>query len=273
MAIDVLPLWNFQNVAESKARFESAMLGADNVDRLILWTQIARCRGLRSEWAQAQEILENEVKPFVESDPEVAARYHLEFGRTLCSAAHKQDEVQSSDREQARRHYLACFDICQANKLDYLAIDALHMMTCVDTDPNEQMAWNQKALDYMDSSDQVQAKIWEGSLTHNMGYALHLAERYDEAIAMFQRSLELRERAGKPIGVRIAKWMIARTLRVKGELNRAEEMQLGLEAEYDADGDKDQYVFQELDAIYRAKGDYTRADHYRLLFDKASMAD
>jgi len=35
----------------------------------------------------------------------------------------------------------------------------------------------------MEGSDQPAAKKWEGSLRNNMGYSLHLAKRYDEALA------------------------------------------------------------------------------------------
>lgn len=265
MSIDVLSLWNFRDPAETEQKFRDAMGDANEEDRLILLTQIGRCRGLQGDFVGERQFLDEEVKPHIGVSPEVAARYHLERGRSLCSVAHKPEDMTDADKEAARTHYTECFDICKAHKLDYLAVDALHMMVCVDDAPEDQLAWNQKAVDYMYASDQEQARLWEGSLTNNIGYALHLAGRYDEAIEYFEKSKAANERAGKTFGVRVAKWMIAWTERVRGNLDKALEMQLALEQEWAAAGDKDEYVFQELEKIYREKGDDARADHYKAL--------
>ena len=48
-------------------------------------------------------------------------------------------------------------------------------------------------------------------------------------------------------------------------------MQLRLETEGDAAGEPDPYVFEELEALYQAKGDLERAAHYARL--KASAAE
>lgn len=265
MAIDVLPLWDFRDPAGSERVFRAAMEGAGEEDRLVLLTQVGRCQGLQGDFAGARQLLDEEVGPHTGVSPEVRARYLLERGRTLCSAAHKAEDVTDEERGQARSHYLECFELCRAERLDYLALDALHMMVCVDTAPEDQLAWNQRALDYMDASDQAQAKLWEGSLTNNVGYALHLAGRYREALDFFSRSKAAHERAGKAARVRVARWMTAWTYRVMGELDRALELQLDLEQEWASEGDKDVYVFQELEVIYRAKGDGAKADHYKAL--------
>ena len=112
------------------------------------------------------------------------------------------------------------------------------------------------------ASTQADAKQWEGSLRNNRGYALHQLGRNEEALAEFKRSLAARERQGNVRGIRIAHWMIAMTLRHMGRLYAAMEIQLRLEREWDADHDPDPYVFEELEKIYRARGDPARADHY-----------
>jgi len=264
MSVDVLSLWNFQDPAESESRFVQAMEGAPEEVRLILQTQVARAKGLQGDRAGAQAVLED-VLSHTSGHPEAAVRYHLESGRTLCSAAHDPDTVTDSDRQTARDHYLTAFRTADAHALHYLAIDALHMMTMVDTEPDDQITWNLKALEYLTASDQDDAKKWEGSLRNNLGYAYHLAGRYDEAIAEYEKSLEERRKAGKDMGVRIAKWMIARTLREKGDIDRALEVQCALEDEYAALGESDPYVFEELEALYRLKGDTERADRYKAL--------
>ena len=56
--------------------------------------------------------------------------------------------------------------------------------------------------------------------------------------------------------------MIANTLRLMGRLDEARDIQLRLEREWDADKEPDPYVFEELEAIYKAQGNTERAAHY-----------
>ena len=45
-------------------------------------------------------------------------------------------------------------------------------------------------------------------------------------------------------------------------LDQALDIQLRLERAFDADNDPDPYVFEELEAIYKAQGNAERATHY-----------
>ena len=111
----------------------------------------------------------------------------------------------------------------------------------------------------MRRSTQADAKQWEASLRNNRGYALHQLGRNEEALAEFKRALTARERQGNVRGIRIAHWMIAMTLRHMGRLYAALEIQQRLEREWDADGEPDPYVFEELEKIYRAAAARPRA--------------
>ncbi len=62
--------------------------------------------------------------------------------------------------------------------------------------------------------------------------------------------------------------MIAKSLRNKGELNQALQLQLQLELDYQAAGESDTYVFEELEGLYRALGDSESADKYLKLSTK-----
>lgn len=62
----------------------------------------------------------------------------------------------------------------------------------------------------------------------------------------FEDALEARERIGDPARTRVARWMVAWSLRHLGVVDRAREMQLALRAELDAIGDHDPYVDEEL---------------------------
>ena len=113
------------------------------------------------------------------------------------------------------------------------------MMNTVDPEPADQIAWDEKALAYMEASSQEEAKKWEGSLRNNLGYAYHLAGRYDEALAQYRLSLAAHERSGRAANARIAHWMIARTLRFQGKAQEAIAIQLRLEREWNEAGQPD----------------------------------
>jgi hypothetical protein len=260
--MDVSILWDFGNPELSEQHFRAAQLTASADDGLILQTQIARTFGLRRDFSRAQQIL-SEIEPMIHSAcVEAQVRYYLELGRTYSSATHPPESQTAEVKEMARSVYLHAFELAQEGKLDYLAIDALHMMTFVDTEPVDQLEWNHKAVALMQSSSQPEAKNWEGSLRNNTGYALHLLERYEDALLEFKLALAAHERGGNPQQIRIAHWMIAWTLRALGRLNEAIEIQLRLEKECEAVGEPDPYVFEELENLYRALNDSEKADFY-----------
>jgi len=262
VAIDVSSMWDYHNPELSQQRFEAALPGASADEGLVLRTQIARTYGLRGDFSRAQQML-SEIEPQIWSAGlEARVRYLLELGRSYCSAAHPPESQTVEAKELARAAFLQAFDLGKDGRLDDLAIDALHMMTFVDTAPASQLEWDRKALAFMESSSQPAAKKWEASLRNNTGYALHLLGRYEEALAEFKLALARRERMGKPEDVRVAWWMIAWTLRALGRLDEALDIQLRLEKECDEAGEPDPYVFEELESLYKALGNSDKAEHF-----------
>ncbi|HSB25977.1 MAG TPA: tetratricopeptide repeat protein [Burkholderiaceae bacterium] len=262
MAIDVAPLWDYDKPALSEERFRAALATAQGDDALILKTQIARTHGLRRDFVRARAVLAEVEPQLAKAGPEAQARYWLELGRTWASAAHKPDELTPQAKAQARQAYDRALAIARAEQLDALAIDTLHMYAFIDTDAADGIKWADEGLKIALASWQPAAAGWEATLRNNRGYALHQLGRSDEALAEFKRSLAAAERNGKTTPIRIAHWMIAMTLRELGRLDEAKAIQLRLEREWDADGEPDPYVFEELEKIYRAQGDAERADHY-----------
>jgi len=262
MSIDISALWDFGKPELSETRFRDALIGASEDDQIILQTQIARTFGLRKDFEKTREILA-EVEPKLDgASSEAKVRYWIELGRSYCSTTHPKETQTDAVKELGHKAYMNAFESAKAGRLDALAVDALHMMTMVDTAPDAQIEWNYKALAYMDGSSQEDAKKWEGSLRNNLGYALHLAGRYEEAIVEFNLSLAAYQKAGRDKGVRYAKWMVAWTLRAMEKYQEALEMQLALEKEWDEAGDSDSYVFEELGHLYKALGDESKADFY-----------
>ena len=262
MAIDLEPLWDFNQPELSEQRFRAALTGASRDDALILQTQIARSVGLRGDFASAKQILKSIEPEVASASTEAQVRYELEVGRTLVSAKHAAESQTPDVKEQARARYLRAFELAKSGQLDALAIDALHMLAFVDTAPLDQLKWGEQALAIALGATQPAARKWEASLRNNLGYALHQLQRYDEALLQFQQAVPLRERAGNAEATRAAHWMVAWTLRALSRLDEALEIQLRLERECEAAGAPDRYVFEELELLYRAKGDNVRADEY-----------
>jgi tetratricopeptide (TPR) repeat protein len=260
--IDLDALWDFADPALSEQRFREALANSYGDQAIILQTQIARTYGLRDDMATAQAMLQK-LEPFLD-DAGAAARAHqaLEYGRTFVSARHDPKQQTDLSRAAARSAYMRAYTIAVTGQLDDLAIDALHMMACIDTAPADQLHWGMQALIIAEQSSQPGARRWEGSLRNNIGYALHQLGRYHEALDQFLLAVRFREQQGKAEPLRIAYWMVAWTLRALERYQEALVIQRRLELECEAAGTADPYVFEELALLYAALGDSARAAAY-----------
>src|SRR5471030_1238967 len=145
MAIDIASLSDFSKPELSEQRFRAALATANTDDALILQTQIARTYGVRRDFARAQEILRS-IEPQIQTASAEARIYHaLEFGRTLASATHPPKSQTPEVKELARSAYLRAVELAKAERLDGLAVDAMHMLAFVDTAPLDQLKWGQEA--------------------------------------------------------------------------------------------------------------------------------
>jgi tetratricopeptide (TPR) repeat protein len=262
MAVDLAPLWDFSRPEVSEQRFRAALETATGDDALILRTQIARTYGLRRDFDGARRAL-REIEPAVgNAGAEAQVRFHLELGRSFASATHPDDLLTPDAKAHARRAYDRALELARAAKLDALAVDAIHMFAFLDTAPADQLKWGQAALSIALSSQQPAARRWEASIRNNVGYALHQLGRYEEALDQFRQALAIRERGSNREATRSARWMVAWTLRSMGRSEEAMVIQLALEKEADAAGKPDPHIFEELEALYRSKGNLQSAQHY-----------
>lgn len=270
MAIDIAPLWDFNKPEVSEQRFRAALETAEGDDALVLQTQIARTHGLRKDFGKAREILLSIEPKISNAGPEARARYSLELGRTYASAAHAAQLLTAEAKERARAAYESALTVARAGRLDGLAIDAIHMLAFVDTSPADQLKWGQEALAVVEASTQTTAKNWEASVRNNIGYALHQLGRFDEALVQFRQAVALRERSANAASIRSAHWMVAWTLRALGRMDEALQLQLRLERECEVAKAPDPYVYEELELLYRARGDESRAKQYAQLRKSAA---
>ena len=262
MALDLNALWDFGNPALSEQRFRQALAQAQGDDALILQTQIARTQSLRKDFDAARSVLRQIDSAIGTAGSEARVRYHLEFGRTHASAAHDPKSLTPEAKAQGRHQFEAALGIARGARLDALAIDAIHMFAFIDTAPADQLKWSEAALEVVLSSTQDSARRWEASVRNNIGVALGQLGRHEEALGQFQQALAIRERGTNAQATRVAHWMVARTLRSLQRHDEALAIQLRLEREFDAAGQPDPYVFEELEALYRTTGDTVKAEHY-----------
>ena len=252
--MDVSPYWNFDDPAASEAAFRRTLnAGLDGDDALTLQTQIARTYSLRGRIDEAHAWLDTIEPRLITAGVEPRVRYLLERGRTFRSA---------KAPNRARPLFVEAADRAHGAGLDALEIDALHMIALVETDAGVQMALNRQALAIAAASADPIARNWDASLANNIGMSLHDAGRYEEALASFQVALAARERIGNARLVRVARWMIAWTLRSLHRHDEALAILRRIEAENDAIGELDGYAFEEIAENLLAKEQAEAAKPY-----------
>jgi tetratricopeptide (TPR) repeat protein len=261
--MNISEMWNHQDPAGTEARFRAALENATGDTALILQTQIARTYGIRKQFNEARAMLEKIQPQLTNAGVEAKVHHFIEWGRTFCSATHDQASQTEQARTQARGAFTVAFELARKAKLDVLAIDALHMMAFVDTKPEELLAWNLKTLAFMEASNDPEARKWEGSLHQNVGYGLHQVGRFEEALQHFEFARTAREQRNDTQGARIARWMTAWTFRSLKHFDQAIAIHLQLEREFEADGEPDPYVFEELVLLYQAVGDAEKVLEYQ----------
>lgn len=254
MALDVQSLWDFDQPARSELQFRAALDKAQGDDALVLRTQIARTFSLRGRFDEAHCELDAVDALLSGAGPEPKVRALLERGRTWRSARQP---------AQAGPLFERAFAQALAAGLAGLAADALHMVALVANGTEAQVAAHRKLIAYARGSADPKARYWEAPGLNNLGVTLNEAGRHDEALAVFREALSVRERQGDAGEVRVARWMVAHTLRLLGRLDEALVLQLDLECRFQVVGAADPYVFEELALLYQARGDADRAAHYQ----------
>jgi len=231
--IDPSPLWDFDDPAGSELRFlAAAEVCSDDDDRSVLLTQAARALGLQGRYDEGRAILDSDLG----GHPEVMARAWLEHGRLSRS---------SGDLARAREEFDIAVDLASSAGLDLVLVDALHMVALV-AGPEDQRAINEKALRIAVDSADPRARNWDASLLNNIGMVHSDAGDLVSALAAFEAAERARRRIGDDARTRIARWMVAWTLRRLGRTDEALILQGDLKAELDAAGLSDPYVDEEL---------------------------
>ncbi len=119
------------------------------------------------------------------------------------------------------------------------------------TDPTPLRAIDERALAEVEASDDPQVRRWLGSILNNLGWDLHDSGHPEQALAVFERAVEVRAEADDHTAWLVARWCVGRTLRTLGRYDEA----LALMRELAADpvGADDEYVHEEIAANLDAK--------------------
>ena len=235
-------LWDYDHPGATEKRFRELLPAAlDSRDFPYLsqlLTQIARAEGLQRKFEDAHKTLDRVEKALLkaEADDETKVRYLLERGRVFNS---------SGKPDEARPLFIQALDLAVKSKDDFNAVDAAHMIAIVE--PTEkQLVWNLKALDLAENSQDEKARKWRGSLYNNLGWTYFEQRQFEEALLMFEKALEFREKEPDPGKILIAKWCVAKTLRMMDHTEEALEMQRDLHEQYQAAGKRNGYVYEEI---------------------------
>lgn len=231
-------LWDYSDPHQTETRFREILLQIpeNNPAYLELLTQIARSQGLQQKFERAHQTLDQVERRLGNYATRAKIRYYLERGRVFNSAGHP---------EEARPSFERALDMAKDLIEDFYAVDALHMLAIV-APPASSLDLNLLAIQIAESSDQEKARGWLGSLYNNTGWSYHELGDYASALDMFQKAEAIRKLKRSVPEIRIAQWCVARTLRSLKRVEEALSKQMALKAEFEAAGEGDGYVFEEI---------------------------
>ncbi len=232
-------LWDYEHPGPTERKFRDLLPAAvDSLDISYLaelLTQVARAEAMQRKFQEAQKTLDRVEKALPKADQRVSVRYVLERGRVL---------TLSGKAREAQARLQEAYNLAIVFKMDLHAIDAARMMAIAE--PEKALEWNLKALDLAEKSADENARKWKVTIYNGIGWNYFDQKDYQEALFMFQKALELYEQLGDPIKIRIAKWCVAKVLRAIDHTEEALEMQRALFEEYQAEGKRNGYVYEEI---------------------------
>lgn len=187
-------LWDFGDPAASESRLRAAAASAADDERSEYLTQVGRSLGLQERFDEARAVLDR-----IRSDsPAVRTRLALERGRIENSSGHP---------DRAVPHFRSAVDLAEQYGLDFLMIDALHMLAIADAD--HEADWTARGLSAAATSDDPRTRRWLISLHNNHGWTLYDTGDRPGAVAEFELALELAESIGTPTQQQYAREALA----------------------------------------------------------------
>lgn len=208
-------LWDYNDPAASESRFgdllDRARAAGEEAYAVEVLTQIARAQGLAQRFDEARATLAEAESRLLPEMATARVRVLLERGRV---------ENSSGDPEGSVTWFEQALDLASGAGLEFYAVDAAHMLGIVV--PGEgSLTWNRKAMEMAEAAADPRARRWMGSLSNNLGWTYHDLGRHADALAMFEKHLAIRTEEGDTVQMGIARWSMAKELRLLGRVEEA----------------------------------------------------
>ena len=245
---DLDALWDYSDPGVSERRFRRFIQHLKNASNPTLraeaLTQLARAEALQGKFPAAHQTLDQLLPRLSALTPRAKTRYLLERGRVFNSGGAPR---------KALPLFLRAWRVARGLRDDPLAVDAAHMVAIVKTGTDKRR-WNKKGLELAERSADPNARRWRASLLNNIGWSQFDSGEYARALRSFRRALRYRHQQKNVTEIRIARWCVAKTLRLMGRTQEALRWQRRLLQEWVGARRKDGYVFEELGECLLALG-------------------
>ncbi|MEO6085481.1 MAG: tetratricopeptide repeat protein [Umezawaea sp.] len=253
MTDELRGMWDFADLPSTEGRFRARLTEPiTDAHRAEVLTQLARVEGLRGDFAAGQQLLAD-AEALAEADSAGRVRVLLERGRLLRS---------SGAAPEALPLFAAAFVLAGHRGDEYLAADAAHMAALVDGTEE----WTQRGVELAQKSADPQVRSWIGPLLNNLGWAHFEGGRFENALHSFRQALAAREHTGEGHEVEIARYAVAKTLRLLDRPAEAAEL-MGQAVEWSLRaGVPDGWFHEEL------AEDYAALEWWREAADQADIA-
>jgi tetratricopeptide (TPR) repeat protein len=249
-------IWDYSDPEGSAEKFRELLPSAEKDDYglyLELQTQLARALGLQRKFKEAHTLLDDVADQLGPQNKPAVVRYHLERGRVFNSSGQAENAVQEFNK---------ALDLARQEDLEFLAVDAAHMLGIADI-PEKQLDWNLQALSMAKSSKDEAAAGWQGSLLNNIAWTYHDKGDFGTALKYFKEAEDYWEGRNDPGRLFVAKWAVARAHRSLGDCEAALAIQHALLEQIETgQAEQDGYVYEELAECYLATGDADNAARY-----------
>jgi tetratricopeptide (TPR) repeat protein len=203
-------LWDFSDPVASEGRLRAV---GDDPE---LQTQVARALGLQGRFEHATRLLDG----ISDAAPATRVRVALERGRLLNS---------SGDPRGAIPLFADAAELAEDSGLDFLAIDAVHMLAIADGENAREHTT--RGLDLLAKTRDARSKRWAVSLTANLGWREFENGDAASALVAFETAFDHAVAVGTPDQRFFSRWAIARCYRELGRLGEARDLQRELLAE------------------------------------------
>jgi tetratricopeptide (TPR) repeat protein len=234
------PYWNFDDPAASEATFRQLLeTTTDEVDRIIVQTQIARALGLQGNFEEGMNLIDS----VADVDHITLAWRAIEMGRLHRS---------KGEAEPAGANFILAISQTEPEEgveqdpvVQALHIDALHMYALM-LPPAEQIDFTREAIDKAAMASDPLVRNWLPSLENNLGMAYTELGDWQSGLTQFRGALEDSIALGGESRIFIARYMVGWALRNLGRTDEAFNHMTNLKADLTAAGRTDEYVDAEL---------------------------